>query len=63
MMGKASALLGLVCLPLVFVGCARDADPKTYAIPRATAAEFKIVVCPAQRAEPATAVACPETNK
>ena len=62
-MTRALALVGLVCLPLLFDGCARDADPKTYEIPRATAAEFKTVVCPSQRAEPATAVACPATSK
>ena len=59
---KASASVGLVCLPLIIAGCARDPDPRTYEVPSAAAAEFRTVVCPRQRLAPATAVVCPDTN-
>lgn len=60
---SASALAGLAGLSLVFAGCAREADPKTYEIPRETAATFRIVDCPSPRPAPATAVVCPVANK
>ena len=56
-------MLALLCLPIIFTGCARPTDPKTYGIPIATAAGIKTTACPSKQAEPAKAVACPETGQ
>ena len=53
-------LRALMCLPIVFTGCARDPDGKVYGVPMATAPDIRTAVCPTKSLQPAQAVACPE---